>query len=52
MCEGDAAGYGTKTVYVILVYRAGQESAVHFRQWSNRSIHKIKTVDITSRSHS
>ncbi|KAI9357408.1 hypothetical protein BD770DRAFT_388660 [Pilaira anomala] len=32
------------------IYRAGQESALHFRQWRDRSIHQIKTVDINSRS--
>lgn len=36
--------------FLELVYRAGQESALQFRNWTNRSIHQIKTVDITSRS--
>lgn len=35
-----------------LVYRAGQESALHFRQWRDRSIRQIKTIDINSRSQS
>ncbi|CAO3643384.1 unnamed protein product [Mucor hiemalis] len=34
------------------IYKAGQESALHFRQWRDRSIHQIKTADINSRSHS
>lgn len=34
------------------VYKAGQESALHFRQWRDRSIHQIKTADINARSQS
>lgn len=42
-----------KYIYIrFLVYRAGQESALHFRQWRDRSIRQIKTIDINSRSQS
>lgn len=34
------------------IYKAGQESALHFRQWRDRSIHQIKTADINARSQS
>ncbi|KAI7892130.1 uncharacterized protein EV154DRAFT_505722 [Mucor mucedo] len=29
------------------IYKAGQESAIQFRNWTNRSIHLIKTANIT-----